>query len=134
MITTAIGSAVPRPPSPTSGAAAAPHRNCPTPSRAEADPAASGCPDSASAVVFGSTMPIIDTARNSGGSSQISRCEPEATAASTPRPPARCTASAALSRVPGATRPSSIPLTWLASTMPSALTPKMIPNVCGDTP
>ena len=67
-MTAPIGAAVVLPKAPTSGATTAPMPNCTQPSTAAAVPAASPCRVSASAGVFGSASPAVDTSRPSGTS------------------------------------------------------------------
>lgn len=106
-MSTAIGTAVATPPIPTSGAASAPNRNWLTPITADALPAASACADRASAVVFGSTTPMLATVRNSGGRNTARLCVPETTAANRPSAPTRWTTRKAPSSDRGPKRLSS---------------------------
>src|SRR5215213_3220184 len=129
-----IGRAVPVPAIPASGAAAAPIVNWRTPIRAEALPATSGWPASASAMVLGNTRPMLATSTHSGTSSVTSGSEPTATTANTAQPATAIDVTPIRSIVSAATRPASRPLSWPATTMPTLLTAKTAENACGEAP
>src|SRR5579875_4181800 len=132
-ITTAIGNAVPEPPSPTNGAAAAPTANCATPNNADALPATAPCSASASAVALGSTRPLLATTTNSAGNTPGS---PACARTTTNKaiPPQEMETRPEISSRRGPYRTTRTRLTWESTIIPSAFVPKMTLNICGETP
>ena len=124
VITAPIGTALPSPNAPTSGAAAPPMRNCAEPSRAAAVPADSPCRVRARAGVFGMMQPTEATTNHSGTSS-IGRPPPPVSApASRALEAANASAMAPRSTCRGPNRRTRTGLTWVARTRPKELRPK----------
>jgi hypothetical protein len=130
-IAIAVGTGLPRPPSPASGARKAPNRNGSAPWNADAVPAMAPWSAMASAVPLGRIMPKAATNTNSGTSSATSGGRAVSAATS------RAAAAATITMSGTATSVSTLRFftrrvpSWAISTRPIALIMKNRLNSCG---